>query len=89
MKIEIDKSFLKSLSKLNFPDIKPKIETLIQEIEKAQSLSEIKQIKKLKGFKSYYRIKSGDFRIGLEFIDSETLRLILIAHRKDIYKRFP
>lgn len=89
MKIEIDKSFIKSLNKLNLPDIKPKIETILKEIEKAQSLSEIKQIKKLKGYKNYYRIKSGDYRIGIESIDSETILLILISHLKDIYKRFP
>lgn len=89
MIFKIDKSFLKSAQKLKFPELNTKIKAILKEVESANSLAEIKQIKKLKGFKNFYRIKSGDYRIGIELTEKNELIFILIAHRKDIYKRFP
>jgi mRNA interferase RelE/StbE len=43
----------------------------------------------LTGFKNYYRLRIGEYRLGFEKIDENTIRFILIAHRKDIYKLFP
>jgi len=41
------------------------------------------------GWLNYYRIKSGDYRIGIELEPDNTIRFIVISHRKDIYKNFP
>ena len=89
MIVEFDKSFSKSLNKINDHTILQKIEKIILELEKADSLNEIKSIKKLSGFKNYYRIRVKDYRIGFETTNKNTIRLILIAHRKDIYRKFP
>ena len=89
MIVEFDKSFLKSLDKIKDSKVFPKIKSIITEIEKAQSLNELKSVKKLIGFKNYYRIRLGKYRLGFEVIDSITVRLIIIAHRKDIYRIFP
>lgn len=45
--------------------------------------------KKLTGYKTFYRIRIGDYRIGIELEKTDTLRFIVIAHRKDIYTIFP
>jgi len=89
MKLKFDQSFLKSLEKLTDETLKKKISVIILNTEKADSILNINQIKKLKGYKSYYRIKSGDYRLGIELIDNNTLVFITIMHRKDIYKKFP
>lgn len=89
MNLEFDQSFLKSLNKVSDVLILKKIEKTILEIEKAKSLDEIRNLHKLSGFKNYFRIRLGDYRIGLELVDNNTIRLILIANRKDIYKYFP
>jgi len=89
MIIEFDKSFEKSLEKLKNKSLYPKIETTIIEFENAKSLSELSNIKKLTGFKFYYRVRIGEYRLGFEKIAENTLRLIIVAHRKDIYKLFP
>lgn len=89
MVVEFDKSFIKSIDRLKSPDIFSRIEKIILDFEAARSLSEIQNIKKLTGFSGYFRIKMGNYRIGFELIDSKTVRFILIAHRKDIYKKFP
>jgi mRNA interferase RelE/StbE len=49
---------------------------------------EIPHLKKLQGFKSVYRIRIGDYRIGI-FIDGNTVQFVRVLNRKDIYKYFP
>jgi mRNA interferase RelE/StbE len=89
MKVEFDKSFGKSLEKIRNKSLFPRIEKLILDCEKAKSLTELRNIKKLTGFKNYYRFRMGEYRIGFERTDSNTLRFIIITGRKDIYKLFP
>ena len=89
MKIEFDRSFYKSLDNISENKVLTKLQNIIIEINKARYLSELKNVKKLTGFKSYYRIKLKDYRIGIELINASTVRFILICHRKDIYKKFP
>jgi mRNA interferase RelE/StbE len=89
MVVEFDKSFLKSITKIKNPKLFARIEKIIWAFELAKSLNEIPNVKKLSGFSNYFRIKSGDYRIGFELINNETIRFILVAHRKDIYKKFP
>jgi mRNA-degrading endonuclease RelE of RelBE toxin-antitoxin system len=42
----------------------------------------------MEGFKSFYRDRAGDYRIGLE-LRKDTFWFTIIADRKDIYKNFP
>jgi mRNA interferase RelE/StbE len=54
----------------------------------ASTNSDIPNIKKLRGHSSAYRIKLGDYRIGL-FIEENTVIFAAFEHRKDIYNKFP
>jgi mRNA interferase RelE/StbE len=89
MKIAFDESFEKSIKKLKDNKVKQKIIDLIDEVENASELSQLANIKKMKGFATFYRIRLGDYRIGVELLDSSTILFILVAHRKDIYRYFP
>ncbi len=89
MKILFDKAFYKSLSKLKNPVVSNQLEEVIEIVQSSQSIREIPQIKKLQGFSHYYRIRLGDYRLGIELEDSQSVRFIVIAHRKDVYKHFP
>ena len=89
MIIEFDKSFEKSFEKLKNKSLFPKIEKTIIEFENARSLTELSNIKKLTGYKSYYRLRIGEYRLGFEKITENTFRFIIVAHRKDIYQLFP
>jgi mRNA interferase RelE/StbE len=89
MIVEFDKSFEKSLDKLKDKSLYPKIEKVISILEKTNSLIELASIKKLSGYKAYYRYRLGDYRIGIEQISKNTIRVIVIAHRKDVYDVFP
>ncbi|MCA9917044.1 MAG: type II toxin-antitoxin system RelE/ParE family toxin [Anaerolineales bacterium] len=42
----------------------------------------------MQGYESYFRIRLGDYRIGIE-VENQTVIFVRILHRKDIYRRFP
>ena len=88
MEVVFDKSFYKSLSKLNSEKTKRDLTELIFRVENAKTLSAIPNLKKIKGFKNYYRIRIGDFRIGMA-LEKNALRFIVVASRKEIYRIFP
>ncbi|NVP18162.1 type II toxin-antitoxin system RelE/ParE family toxin [Candidatus Gracilibacteria bacterium] len=88
MIIEIDDSFKKDFLKIKNNDIRKRIISKIETIEKVDFLDEITNIKKLKGFEKYYRIRLGDYRIGFEY-NQEKIILIRVRSRKDIYNIFP
>ncbi len=43
----------------------------------------------MEGFKTFYRIRLGDYRVGVELEADLMVRFIIIAHRKEIYRFFP
>jgi len=88
MKFEIKKSFLKDLKKLNDKRLAEEIKNLFHIIEKAENLQEIPNVKKLKGFEEFYRIRIGKYRVGIRYNNNE-VTFIRILPRKDIYKFFP
>ena len=65
MIVLIDKRFEKDTNKINDKSILKKIASCIIEIQNSDSLNKVKNLKKLKGFDSEYRIKIVDYRIGL------------------------
>lgn len=88
MHILYEKSFYKDIAKIKDNDLKVKLIELITSLKIADNLSEVKSIKKMSGYTSYYRIRVNDFRLGLKF-SGGVITLIRFIHRKDIYKYFP
>jgi len=88
LKVAFLKKFSKDLDNLKKPQIKHTLISLIESLEAANSISDIPNLKKLKGFSSAYRIRIGDYRIGV-FIENDVIELARIAHRKEIYDIFP
>ena len=88
MKAEFKASFLKAIKKINDRQLKADIVDAIRNVESAKALKEINHLKKLKGHKKYYRIRIGNYRIGIK-IDKKTVFFVDIGHRKNIYRIFP
>jgi mRNA interferase RelE/StbE len=89
MKTLFDESFWKSLKKIKDRKVKLKIAGLITEFDNAKTLFDVLNVKKLQGYSSFYRVRVGDYRVGFELIDSETVLFIIVAQRKEIYCIFP
>jgi len=79
---------LKQLRNLRDPKLADAIDNAIRNVEQAESPQGIKQIKKLKGHQTAYRIRCGDYGIGV-FIANNTVLFATVLPRKDIYGKFP
>ncbi len=88
MNVFFEKKFLKEISAVKDSTTRQAVERIIISIENARTFAEIANVKKLKGGKTAYRIRVGDYRIGLDF-DGKKVVLVRFLHRKDIYKYFP
>ena len=88
MNIQVNRVFLKELAKLPLRE-RLKVEKLLfEEVESYKSLAQIPNLKKLKGYRNFYKIRFGDYRAGLKF-ENNTLYFERILHRKEIYKFYP
>ena len=87
MKVEIRQSFSKDALKLPIK-IQKEIAAIISAIEEAGKLSEIKSCKKLTGYKTAYRIRIGNYRLGF-FFEDNIVELVRVLARKDTYRFFP
>lgn len=89
MKIRIEKSFAKDVHKIKDKKLLQNLSNIIAELENSTSIREISHIKKIKGYKTFFRIRIGDYRLGLEGLPGKGLYLIRFLHRKEIYRYFP
>ena len=88
LEIRVNKTFLKELAQLPVNQRK-KIEYFVfDEAEHFKTIEDIPNLKKLKGYKYYYRIRFGNYRAGIK-IHNNTLVFERLLHRKDIYKFYP
>ena len=65
-----------------------KIKESILDCKASPTLNEIKNIKKKQGYQTFYRLKIGDYRIGLEIVNDELI-FVRFLHRKENYRFFP
>lgn len=87
--IEVRNSFIKNLrlikGSIHYNRIK---QFIFKELPLVERLEDLNNIKKLKGYKNYYRIKIGEYRIGFTR-NADSIILERVLHRKDIYNYFP
>ena len=88
MIVTFRKSFEKDLSKLRDANLLQKIQAVIEEAEAAINLLDINNLKKLKADGNYYRIRVGNYRIGL-VLDETEIVFVRVLHRKEMYRYFP
>ena len=88
MKVEFRDSFAKDLKGVKEKGLLSRVREVIDAVEKADSLAELPNLKKLKGGGNYFRVRVGDYRVGVA-LDGETVVFVRFLNRKDIYKHFP
>jgi len=88
MHIEVTEQFNKDISKLKDRKLAASVKRALQKIESASSLSSISQLKKIEGSKHHYRLRIGDYRMGLYF-ENNRIYAARFLHRKEIYRYFP
>ncbi len=89
MKVEYRQLFLKDLKKLkNQPIYQQVYDLAFSTLLNIDSLQDLPNVKALVGGANRYRIRIGDYRIGIE-INGDTLELSRVLHRREFYRYFP
>ena len=89
MNILFTKSFSKDLDAIRHESkVKERLLDLIGQIKRIDTLSDISGVKKMEGSPGYFRVRVGDYRLGIKVIEND-IEMIRFLHRKEIYRRFP
>jgi mRNA interferase RelE/StbE len=88
VKVTFRDSFAKDLKSVKEKGLLHRVREVIEVVEKGGSLADLPNLKKLKGGGNYFRLRVGDYRIGLS-LENDTVIFVRFLNRKDIYKYFP
>lgn len=88
MQIELTRKFKKQVEVCKDQRLRSKVLGIIQAVIATYSMNEFPNLKKLTGSKNSYRIRLGNYRIGI-VINENTVTFAAFDHRSDIYKYFP
>ena len=88
-KVEYTKRFLKDIASKP-QDIQSRIKLIVFNELESNNPFELRYLSKMKGYKDKYKIRVGDYRVGLT-IDKKGQTIICQrdAHRREIYNIFP
>lgn len=75
-------------SHLKHRALNKRVAEVIRQIEQADALLDVTSLEKLKGGGEYYRIRIGNYRLGLK-LENNTVGFVRFLNRKDIYRYFP
>lgn len=88
MKVLFEKSFGRDLKKIKDKRLLKQVQETIDQVESAASISDVSNMKKMQGFDTYYRIRVGNYRIGIEISEGQVI-FVCFLNRKNIYHYFP
>ncbi|MBA2593041.1 MAG: type II toxin-antitoxin system RelE/ParE family toxin [Pseudomonadota bacterium] len=88
MKTVFRKSFERDLKKIKDRWVLEQVKRAIEEAEGATSLKGVSGVKRLSDAGSFYRIRIGEYRIGIAVERSE-VEFVRCLHRREIYRYFP
>ena len=89
MNVTYRKAFLKDLKKLkNLPIYDKVFEFAFADLVDAKSLKDLNNVKPMRGYSKRYRLRFGDYRVGIE-LQNDTVDIKRVLHRRDIYRYFP
>jgi mRNA interferase RelE/StbE len=81
-------SFVRDLKRIKDKVVLERVAALIEQVEAAVSTADLSDVKKLAGAGDYYRIRTGDYRLGIA-IQGDKVEFIRCLPRRDLYKYFP
>lgn len=88
MNVSFRSSFARDLNRITDKNLLRRVRETIEAVERAQSINDLPSLKKLKSSKNYYRLRIGDYRIGLA-VEDDVLVFVRFLDRKEIYRYFP
>lgn len=89
MEVQYRQVFLKDLKQLKSSTSYQRIYDLaFTTLEEINTLEEIPDIKAMRGYAGRYRIRIGNYRIGIE-VNGDVIEVMRVLHRREFYRYFP
>ena len=68
MNVLFEASFAKDLRRIKDKNLRQRIQRIVVELKTADALNDVHNLIKMRGYDTFYRIRLGDYRIGMEFV---------------------
>jgi mRNA-degrading endonuclease RelE of RelBE toxin-antitoxin system len=88
MEVIYQESLEKDIKKIKDKKVLNALKKTFLKLEESDNLFEISNVKKMSGHSRAYRIRIGDYRLGIYYSDT-IVTIMHFAKRGDIYKLFP
>ena len=89
MEVKYRKLFLKDFKKLKHVEVYDRIYKIVFEVlPQIRQIREVPNIKAMRGYPNRYRIRLGDYRVGID-VQDEKVEVMRALHRKEFYRYFP
>jgi len=89
MNFETSKKFDELVSEVEDKILRKRIKKIIEKVANASNLNQISNIRSMVGYPGYYRIKFGDYRIGISLEENTVWFLYFGKRDESTYKKFP
>ncbi len=89
LEVKYAETFLKDLKSLKSTPYYQKIKKVcFTELPSCSTIREIRNLKKIVGHSDFFRIRIGDYRVGIHIAEN-SIQMLRVLHRKEIYRFFP
>ena len=88
MKVLFRESFVRDLRRIEDQDVLRRIRQAVESVEQATNLLDVPHLKRLHSKGRHYRIRVGNYRLGLT-VDENQVYFVRALHRREIYRYFP
>ena len=88
MQVAYEAAFLRDLKRIRSKKVRRQVQRVIEEVKRASKPHEIPGLTKLRSYETFYRIRVGDYRMGIEIVNDMVI-FVRFLHRRDIYRYFP
>ena len=89
MEVQYRQSFLRDLKKLKGQSVYDRVyELVFATLPEIDTLRDVTNVKAMRGYSNYYRIRVGSYRVGIE-VQGNNVEVMRVLHRREFYRYFP
>ena len=88
MDVKFESSFVRDLKRIQERPVRRRVARVVEHLERADDLQQISGLKKLQDAPGAYRLRIGQYRMGL-IVREGVVILVRFLDRKDVYRHFP
>ncbi len=88
MKVTFRQSFARDLKKVKDQAVLDRVRRAIEQVEGESTTHELRDLKKMSGPGNFYRIRVGDYRLGV-VVGAGQVEFVRCLPRRNLYRFFP